>query len=214
VAVKAVAFDLGETLVDETRFWGEWAEWAGIRPLELHAALGATVVERRHHHDAFRLVRDDFDAEAAIEERRAAGWPDAFVEADLFEDAERCLARLRAAGYRTCVAGNQPSWMIERLRGWSWSVDVVTGAEDLDAEKPQAEFFARLARLLGADPADVAYVGDRVDNDVVPASDAGMHAVFLRRGPWGVLQAEWPEAERAHVRIDSLDELPEALERV
>ena len=58
------------------------------------------------------------------------------------------------------------------------------------------------------------YVGDRVDNDILPAVEAGMIAVFIRRGPWGFLHAQWPEAQRAHLRIDSLTELPEALDRL
>jgi hypothetical protein len=29
--VTTVVFDVGETLVDETRHWGEWADWMGRR---------------------------------------------------------------------------------------------------------------------------------------------------------------------------------------
>jgi FMN phosphatase YigB (HAD superfamily) len=54
-------------------------------------------------------------------------------------------------------------------------------------------------------------VGDRVDNDVVPAHHAGMVAVHIRRGPWGVLQADWPGAEHATLRVHSLSELPARL---
>lgn len=35
-----------------------------------------------------------------------------------------------------------------------------------------------------------------------------MQAVFLRRGPWGFIQARWPEAANIRYRIDSLAELP------
>ncbi len=34
-------------------------------------------------------------------------------------------------------------------------------------------------------PSEVLYVGDRLDNDVLPAKSAGMQAVLIRRGPWG-----------------------------
>jgi phosphoglycolate phosphatase-like HAD superfamily hydrolase len=34
-----------------------------------------------------------------------------------------------------------------------------------------------------------------------------MTAIHLRRGPWGVIQAEWPEAAQADARIESLLEL-------
>ncbi len=84
----------------------------------------------------------------------------------------------------------------------------------LGAEKPDERFFSGLADALDLPAGEIAYVGDRVDNDVVPAARAGMKAVFIRRGPWGVLQADWPEAARAHARIESLAELPEALARV
>jgi FMN phosphatase YigB (HAD superfamily) len=72
-------------------------------------------------------------------------------------------------------------------------------------------FFAAIARLVGLEPGEIAYVGDRVDNDVLPARAAGMVAVHLRRGPWGHLQGALPEAREADIRIESLAELPERL---
>jgi FMN phosphatase YigB (HAD superfamily) len=40
-------------------------------------------------------------------------------------------------------------------------------------------------KATGAAPAQIAYVGDRLDNDVEPARAAGMHPVFIPRGIWG-----------------------------
>jgi len=54
---------------------------------------------------------------------------------------------------------------------------------------------------------EIAYVGDRVDNDVEPALAAGMVAVHVRRGPWGHLHDPPQEA----LRVSSLDELPMVL---
>jgi FMN phosphatase YigB (HAD superfamily) len=53
----------------------------------------------------------------------------------------------------------------------------------------------------------LAYVGDRVDNDVLPARRAGMFAVHVRRGPWGFLH----DGSEADAQIESLDELPDVL---
>jgi FMN phosphatase YigB (HAD superfamily) len=78
-------------------------------------------------------------------------------------------------------------------------------------EKPSPEFFARVVALAEVPPAQIAYVGDRADNDVAPAADAGMLAVFLRRGPWGYLHAGRPEVARAGIRLESLAHLPGAL---
>ena len=57
-------------------------------------------------------------------------------------------------------------------------------------------------------PEEVAYVGDRVDNDVLPAAAAGLVAVHVRRGPWGRLQQTPPEAA---LGVDDLTSLPRAL---
>jgi hypothetical protein len=38
-----------------------------------------------------------------------------------------------------------------------------------------------------------------------------MVAVFLRRGPWGFMHAEMPDITQAHLRLDDLTTLAEAL---
>jgi FMN phosphatase YigB (HAD superfamily) len=66
----------------------------------------------------------------------------------------------------------------------------------------------------GCDPHEIAYAGDRLDNDIVPALAAGLTTVFIRRRPWGYYYASQPEVERAHVRIGGLSELPEQLRKL
>ena len=51
MALKAGFFDVGETLVDEERWWRELAERSGLQPHVVWAALGVTI-ERREEHDA------------------------------------------------------------------------------------------------------------------------------------------------------------------
>jgi len=54
-------------------------------------------------------------------------------------------------------------------------------------------------------------VGDRLDNDALPAQRVGMVGVFISRGPWGLLHSTRPEVELADARIESLVELPDLL---
>jgi FMN phosphatase YigB (HAD superfamily) len=49
-------------------------------------------------------------------------------------------------------------------------VDFVGSSARWGVEKPSPAFFARLAEEAGVEPAKIAYVGDRVDNDVEPRS--------------------------------------------
>ena len=79
--------------------------------------------------------------------------------------------------------------------------------ESWGVAKPEPAFFERIVSSLALRAGEIAYVGDRVDNDVEPALAAGMVAVHLRRGPWGILHEPPPDA----IRVRSLQELPEAL---
>jgi FMN phosphatase YigB (HAD superfamily) len=118
------------------------------------------------------------------------------------------------AGYRIGLAGNQPADAEAQIRALGLSVDFVASSAQWGVEKPDPGFFRRIVAEVGIPPSEIAYVGDRLDNDVLPAIDAGMAGIFLRRGPWGVIHAAWPEVARTRIRLETLDELAAALERL
>ena len=129
-----------------------------------------------------------------------------YERSDLYPDALPCLETLRARGFRVGLAGNQN----ETLEAWtraSLPADVYGSSASWGVRKPDPAFFARLVAEAGTEPARIAYVGDRADNDVRPALAAGMVAVHLRRGPWGRLQSTPSGA----IAIQSLAELPRLL---
>jgi FMN phosphatase YigB (HAD superfamily) len=200
--VRTVVFDVGETLVDESRVWELWADRLGVPGHVLFAALGAAIERGEHHRSIFERLRPGFDA-------ARAGVADGFEARDLYPDVRACLHALHERGLRIGVAGNQPEGMEQVLEGLP--VDFVACPARWNAEKPSPLFFRKLAEEARTAPGEMAYVGDRLDNDIVPALEAGMIAVFIRRGPWGYLHARRPEAARAHLRIDSLSELGAAL---
>jgi FMN phosphatase YigB (HAD superfamily) len=203
VTVKAVFFDVGETLVNEERYWGRIARLVGVPRHVMWAALGATIAAGEPHRAVFGRLGV---------ERPAAADDVVFGRDELYPDAVPCLAHLHADGFLVGVAGNHTEAIARWVRDEQLPVDVVGSSAGWGAEKPSAAFFARVVSEAGCEPSEVAYVGDRVDNDVVPAADAGLVAVHVRRGPWGYLRREG--SERAALRVDSLAELPEALARV
>jgi FMN phosphatase YigB (HAD superfamily) len=205
--VGAVVFDVGETLLDESRAWSEWARWLGVSELTLAGLLGAAIARGQDHVEALRMVKPGFDLRAERRARAEAGIPDELRPGDLYPDALPCIAALRELGLVVGAAGNTGA-EVERLLRASCGVEVVASSAGLGVAKPAPAFFAAIADLVGLEPGRIAYVGDRVDNDVLPAREAGMVAVHIRRGPWGHLHAGLPEAARAHIRIDSLAELP------
>ena len=209
--IRAVVFDVGETLVDETRAWSLWADHLGVPRLTLFSVLGATIAAGEHHQDPMRLFRPhiDIDAESAALIATGRSWHAA--REDLYPDALPCLQALRDLGYRLGVAANQPAEVAEMIRSIGVELDLVGMSAAWRLHKPDPAFFARIAEELGLPPAEIAYVGDRIDNDVRPARDAGMVAVFVRRGPWGWIQAGREDPAEADIVVDSLSELPERL---
>jgi FMN phosphatase YigB (HAD superfamily) len=78
-------------------------------------------------------------------------------------------------------------------------------------EKPDPAFYHKVAQVAGVSEQDILYVGDRLDNDVLPAARAGMRTALIRRGPWGYLHAERPEAQAADMVVGGLNDLLDRL---
>ncbi len=208
-------FDVGETIVDETRAWSEWADWLGIPRLTFLAAVGAAIARGATDHRApFYLFRPGIDVAAERRLRDAAGRSTDFHREDLYPDAEPCLVELAAAGYRLAIAGNQPRGTELLLRLLDAPLEFGAASESWGVSKPDPAFFARIVDELGLRPDEVAYVGDRLDNDVRPAAAAGLQAIFIRRGPWAWIQAGRADPSEAVLTIETLAELPGALARI
>lgn len=205
-----VCLDVGETLIDETRFWTAWADLLELPRLTFLAMCGAVIARGGQHwqvFDAFGIA--DWRALVPRHEELAG----AFRADDLYPDALPTLAALAERGYGVAVVANQPARRTEELRALGARPDVMAMSDEIGALKPTPEFFAHALELMGSpDPADVAHVGDRLDNDVLPSAAAGMRPVWLKRGPWGLIVDGSAPAGTLVVR--SLGELVERIDEV
>ena len=209
---SAVAFDIGETLINETRIWSRWADRLGVPRLTFMGVLGGLAAEGRSHREVFEFFRPGFRLQTELE-RWKQDDPDSLREnfdaGDLYPDVRPTFARLREMGKRVVVAGNQPRQAGDALQAMDLGTEMIHLSADIGFEKPSRGFFEKVAEIAGTKAADVLYVGDRLDNDVLPARSIGMKAVLIRRGPWGYLHAEWPQAAQADAIVDSLLEIPD-----
>lgn len=210
--LRAVVFDVGETLFNEDRAWASWARWLGVSPAVLHACLGAAVARHQHHERALELAAPGADLDALRGARRDAGERFELGPSDLYPDVVGCLGALKDAGYRVGVAGNQPPALAraveEALVSAGVPFDVCASSASFGVAKPDPGYFVHLVAMMGCAAHEIVHVGDRVDNDVLPAHAAGMVPVLVRRGPWGTIQASWPEARWAAAILDDLRRLP------
>ncbi|WP_344275109.1 HAD family hydrolase [Streptomyces hebeiensis] len=208
--IRAVVFDVGECLVDETREYGTWADWLGVPRHTFAAVFGAVISQGRDYRDVFQEFRPGFDLYEQREARAAAGQPEHFDESDLYPDVRPTLTRLRADGLWLGIAGNQTvraGGILRRL--FAGDVDLIGTSDDWGSSKPDPAFFLRVADTVPFENHQILYVGDRVDNDIRPAVAAGMPTALVRRGPWATIQWDTTEAKvLPTLRIDALTELP------
>ncbi|MFB9183507.1 HAD family hydrolase [Dactylosporangium sucinum] len=206
--IAAVFLDVGGTILDESREFETWADWLGVPRHTFSAVFGAAIARGLDWQEPFRVFRPGFDLAAELERRAAAGRPESFGEEDLYPDARACLTALQEQGLLVGLAGNQPAHAEPILRALGLSVDVIGTSAGWGVAKPSPAFFERVVREGGGDASSILYVGDRPDNDVRPAGEAGMQTCLIRRGPWGHILDLPAVADRCLFRIDSLDELP------
>ena len=208
MTIKAVFFDIGETLINETRVWTHLADLLGVPAMTMFGVLGGLIVERRSHRELFNIVRPDLGWEEVV---ARFSDEDKYLTEDLYPDVVSTLGSLRQQGYFLGVAGNQPAEREADLRAMNLPVNLLATSGGWGLHKPTPAFFERIAREAGCRSDEIVYVGDRVDNDVIPVSAANMVPIHIVRGPWGYLQRNWPEAALARAQIRSLGELPALL---
>ena len=189
----------------------------GLRldPSLYETARDAAVVDLRRHPDlrhddeiwfAFteRIVRgmggDSPHAyECAVEITR--GW-ERHENFDLYDDVPPALDALRAAGLRIGLVSNSARDVLEFAHHHELAIDAGISSFHHGRTKPHASIFRAVLDLLDVEPARAAMVGDTIADDIEGARAIGMRAILLDR------EAISPEFQP---RIESLDELPEAL---
>ena len=231
--IRAIFFDLDDTLVDDTISLEQCAEEAAR---ELAHDRGASPVDLA---DAYVDAAIDFwtqlgpgSPKPAMGEIRPMMWRAALqrhgiedgrlalelarrfdelrVErVELFPEAGPVLNALRGR-YRMAIISNgfaeTHELKIARLELERFFERIILAAE-LEMAKPDPAVFVHAMELLGVGPDESIMVGDRYDRDVIGAHEAGMRAVWIKcRGEEVPDGARPPEAV-----IDSIAGLPQAL---
>lgn len=92
------------------------------------------------------------------------------------------LTTLSAGKIRLGIIANQPPECRPSLarRDLIHHFDVVAISEELGLHKPAPDIFLWALDRAGARPRDCVMIGDRMDNDIVPAAALGMKTIWLQ----------------------------------
>lgn len=200
--IRVIVFDVGETLVDESRSWAEAARRVGVTTFTLMAQLGS-LIERGVDH---RRVWSELGVEPPT-------GGETISSGDLYADALPCLRRARERGFRIGVAGNQPAGVVKQLRALGCDADFIASSSTWGVAKPSAGFFENVVEAAGVPAQNILYVGDRIDNDIEPAHRAGLRTALIVRGPWAHIRRTDRSASCADLSLESLDQLDSVVEQ-
>ena len=198
--LRAVLFDLDDTLVDQTSATAgavvDWAKEQGItdpvafnrwtRVSETQYAryarreLTFAQMRRERVRKFLAVDLDDHRADEAFagyQERYEAGWV-------AFDDAVPTLRRAREAGLKVAVLTNgdedQQRLKLDRLR-LTDEIDVLVASSMLPAGKPDRRAFTHAMAHLGVNASETLMVGNSLEQDVLGALAIGLSAVLLDR---------------------------------
>ncbi len=204
--IESVVFDVGETLVNETREYGTWADWLGV-PRHTFSAIFALSSSRAGI--IARLSNTSVLASIWIPSASSAlKQADQNSSQRLYPDARPGMAALREMGVWVGVAGNQTARGEDSARTRS-SCRSDRNVGRLGRGEAGCRIFQAIISAAPCLAERILYVGDRLDNDLKPARAAGMRTAFIRRGPWGYIWENHPHMpSAADFRVASLIELP------
>ncbi len=125
----------------------------------------------------------------------------------LYPDAVQCLEFL-SGKYKIGVIANQPLGTEQRLESYGLLkyIDLVVASAEEGVSKPDKRIFETALNISGCKACDSIMIGDRIDNDIVPANLLGMHTVWVKQSIWRYWK-QTNKAEKPDCTVDSLSEL-------
>lgn len=101
----------------------------------------------------------------------------------LYDDASKCLEIL-SGRYKIGIIANQALGTKERLEqhGVLQYIDLVIASAEEGVAKPDKIIFEIALERGDCSPKNAVMVGDRIDNDIIPAKLLGMHTIWVKQG--------------------------------
>lgn len=180
--IKWIFFDMGYTLVNEDDAHNVRID-AGIREL---AEQGITITREQVWEEAYQLGKTvKSPIPKALRSLGVKHIKDYVAEdgETAFEDARATLMSLKKK-YKIGIIANQPIGSAQRLERYGLldCVDAIFESDALGLFKPDPAFYTYALNSVGCAADQAVMVGDRPDNDIVPAAKVGMKTVRIIRG--------------------------------
>ena len=167
--IKQIFFDVGSTLVDESKVYeGRMRTIAKMANVSYEyvyqTAMGFYKENKKGDLETMKLLN--------VEKPK---WR--FEDEFLYSDTKECLKRL-SEKYKIGVIANQSLGTEKRLEdfGILRYIDLVIASAEEGVAKPDKRIFEIALNRANCIPKQAIMIGDRIDNDIIPAKEIGMIA--------------------------------------
>lgn len=197
--VKWLFFDVGSTLVDERIAYEH-------RFREI-AALAGTTYENVYN-GAMKLYKQNKKGDLEIARVlgvELTGWHT--EDEILYSDTPKCLEYL-SKKYKIGIIANQSFGTRKRLEqyGILQYIDLIVASAEEGVSKPDRRIFEIALNRSNCKADNAIMIGDRIDNDIIPANLLGIHTIWIKQGfgqYWNITK----EIERADDIVHNLTEI-------
>ena len=197
--MKWIFFDLGATLVDESDVYKSRCEFA-IKQLNITSEefMNKVYEEAKISPTPIRTAAEAYGV--ALPE-----WDNSLEK--LYEEVPDIIKGLYGK-YKLGIITNQSLGTQERIDNWGIGkyFDVVMASAEAGCAKPDMRIFKMALQKAKCEPNEAVMVGDRLDNDIIPAKKLGMKTVWVRQG-YAIYQSIDDESKRPDYIIDTIGEL-------
>ena len=202
--VKWLFFDVGTTLVDETEAYNH-----RIRDAIEGTDITFEQFQEKRIFFAKQNLKGDLEAIKYFGLEKTPCHKEDEVP---YPDAEDVLQYLRSHEYKIGVIANQSLGTADRLEKWGLLkyIDIVAASTELGVAKPDRAIFDKALEMAGCKAQEAVMIGDRLDNDIIPAKKLGMKTIWIRQG-FAIYQNLRNAEEQPDYIVDGLAELKKIL---
>lgn len=199
-----IFFDVGTTLVDETEAYNH-----RIREVIEGTDITFEQFQEKRIFFAKQNLKGDLEAIKYFGLEKTPWHKEDEVP---YPDAEDILQYLCSHGYKIGIIANQSLGTADRLEKWGLLkyINVVAASAELGVAKPDRAIFDKAFAMAGCTAQEAVMIGDRLDNDIIPAKKLGMKTIWIRQG-FAIYQNPQNTEEQPDNIVDNLAELKEIL---
>ena len=203
--MKVLFFDVGYTLVNEDAVWEarcrdqaqtEEAKKLGLSADDIYHEIEIASVSRKPQ---FRTLIDKYNFKEVAPYR---------TELEKLYDEAPTVVKTLSKKYELGIIANQLDGLKERLEDFDLLkyFKYIISSWDVQVMKPDIRIFEYALGKANCTPQETCMIGDRLDNDVLPAKSLGMKTVWIKQG-FGALQKPLSKSEEPDYSINNLTEL-------